>query len=235
MSDVFPIAISIISLLVPVLFIGGIAYIIVSLIKNKDEKNKFKITTSLLLNIYLYVMSFITLLLAVFGGALAIKSGLSSIVGIPFGYTLQSLNRPVEPDLYNEKGIYEVPDCYIGQPTDINGTEYCFDSQQRDKDLVNGVTLFVSMVLIFALHQFGISKLQKKYPAIEKIYIFTSLIVYGILGVIVIPMSIYQTMNYFIFSEDVSSLEAPAMVIGLAVLSLPLWIGFLLKNLKEKD
>jgi hypothetical protein len=232
MSDIFPIIIMIFSFIIPLLILGGIAYFIISLIKNKDKENKFQITSSLLLNIYLYTISFITLLLAVFGGALAIKSGLSSLVGIPFGYYVESLDQ----EDYNRKSFDDLPLCYFGVPTDIEGRMYCFDPEQREKDIVNGVTLFISMILIYALHQVGISKLKTKYFGIEKIYMFLSLAVYGIMGVIVIPMSIYQTMNYFLFKgNDFSSIEAPAMVIGLALLSVPLWVGFLLKNLKQSD
>ncbi len=234
MSEILPLVIFIISSILSVLFVGGIIYLIVSLIKNKDEKSKFKISTSLLLNIYLYAISFITLILAVFGGATAIKAGLSYIVDIPFGYNLETVNR-IDPAIYGEKEMYEVRECYQGEPTDINGTDYCFDAQQREKDIVNGVTLFVSMLLIFALHQYGIRILKKRYDSIDRIYTFASLVVYGILGVVVIPMAIYQSMNYLLISSDTANLEAPGMAIGLAVLTLPLWIAFLRRNIKERD
>jgi len=83
---------SLLSFFVPIIVIGIVIYIIVIMTKNKDGNTKFKLSPKTLLQIYLFVISFLTLGIAVIGGVIAIKASTSYLLDIPFSYTLQKAN-----------------------------------------------------------------------------------------------------------------------------------------------
>lgn len=238
--EMIGIVVSLISMLVPVVALGVIIYIIVVVSKKKESNTKFKLSSKMLLQIYLFSLSFLTLGIAVIGGATAIKSSLSYYFDIPFSYTLQRVNT-YDPYLEYEKPLEgELEKCYEGTPVTYFDKEFCFDTNQRKSDLVNGITLFVSMVILFSIHRYAISRLKEKeiFGWLKKIYIFASLILYSIVSIIAIPTAIYQTTNYFLFesgSNMYSTPSAPATSIAVAVLSVPLWIYFLRETTKLKD
>ena len=69
------------------------------------------------------------------------KASFSYYFDIPFSYTLQRVNT-YDPYLeYEEPLEKEVEKCYEGSPVTYYGKEFCFDSNQRKNDLINGITL----------------------------------------------------------------------------------------------
>ena len=114
----------------------------------------------------------------------------------------------------------------------------CFDEDTRKQELITGATFFVSMMMIFGLHQFALNRLEKKSktPWLKKIYTFVSLILYSIVGVIIIPTAIYQLATHLLYRvNDVTLYDAPGTTIGILIMTLPLWIFFLVKTTKMKD
>lgn len=207
--------IGIVFVIVPIAIVGTVVYMIVQSAKNKDAK--FKISAKTLFQIYLFLISFLTLIIAVIGGATAIKAALSYQFGIPFSYTLYKANDFAETKIY-----------------DPNLTRL------QKTDLINGITIFISMVILFAIHQFAISRIKgkEKLQWLYKLYTFASLILYSIIGLVSIPTSIYQLTNFLLAEPEKyvhSTPEAPAMALGVAILSVPLWIYFLKKTSDIKD
>ncbi len=242
MSDITGLAITIILLVVPLIVIGTIIYLIVQATKHKEENEmKFKLSAKMLFQIYLYMISFLTLGIAVIGGTSAIKAALSYKLGSQFSYTLYKGNNFEETKVYDPtltRDNFQI--CSDGEPVVISGTQYCTNPKQASTDLVNGLTIFVSMLILFGIHQYGISRLDKKEKLdwLPKIYTFASLIVYSIAGLIAIPTAIYQLANYLITKPEdytYSTPEAPATAIAVVILTLPLWIYFLGKTSKIKD
>lgn len=192
-----------------------------------------KITAQTLLKTYLYLMSLITLTVALFTGAMLIKVGISQFTPLEFSYNLSIANTPADMKEYSLEKCYD-----DAKVVNIDGKEYCWDENIRKQDLINGGTIFLSMVILFALHQFGIKQTEKmKTPMwLLKGYTFISLMLYSITGVIAIPTAIYQTVNYLLNNTSTySTLYAPAYSIGLVILALPLWYIFFKKTLHLKD
>jgi len=245
MSTIIGVVISIVAVMIPILIGGAIIYLIIQAVKNKggkDEKSvSFKISAKTLFQVYLYLISFLTLIIAVIGGATAIKAGLSYQFNIPFSYTLYKGSSFAETKKYDpsvERESFEV--CQEGEVLTVGSADYCFNYAQQTTDLVNGLTIFISMLILFAIHQFAISKIdgKKRLQWLEKLYIFVSLILYSIIGLVSIPTSIYQLTNYLLTKPEnysYSTPEAPAMAIAMVLLSLPLWIYFLGKTSNLKD
>jgi len=241
MNDMMGFIIGIVFVIVPIAIVGTVVYMIVQSAKSKDAK--FKISAKTLFQIYLSLISFLTLIIAVIGGATAIKGALSYQFGIPFSYTLYKANSFAEAKVYDPSLTMEnfVP-CYEGEPMVFGTNEYCFNTQLQKTDLINGITIFVSMVILFAIHQFALSriKVKERLQWLNKLYTFASLILYSIIGLISIPTSIYQLTNFLLAEPEKyvhSTPEAPAMTLAIAFLSVPLWIFFLKKtsDIKEED
>ncbi len=226
------------SAIIPIAVIGVIIYFIINMSKRKEG---LKFSTKTFFQIYLYLIAFITLGIAVIGGATAIKSAISYPLGIDFSYTLYKANDFEEQAKYDEFITRETfEECYEGKPTTINGAKYCVNEPERISDLVNGITIFVSMVILFLIHQFAIKKINKKERVewLPKIYTFSSLILYSIIGIVSIPVSIYQLTNFLFLNKEISAYstpEAPAMSIAIAILAVPLWIFFLKKTASLKE
>ncbi|MBU1119694.1 hypothetical protein KKA50_00625 [Patescibacteria group bacterium] len=238
MDTIFPIVMMLLFATAAVLVVGGVIYLVTQLIRNKDSKNTkpLNITVGMLFKIYLYVISFISLAVSVIGGTMLLKAGSSYAFGIPFSYSLYSATDPYMEEVKDPDII--VPDCYEGNTMTFGEQVVCFEEDTRKQELITGATFFVSMLMIFGLHQFALNRLEKKSntPWLKKIYTFVSLILYSIVGVIIIPTAIYQLANHLLYRvNDVTLYEAPGTAIGILIMTLPLWIFFLVKTTKMKD
>ncbi len=238
MDSIFPIIIMLLFATAAVLVVGGVIYLVTQLVKNKDSKDTkpLNITVKMLFKIYLYVISFISLAVSVIGGTMLLKAGASYAFGISFSYTLYSASD-ASTDVVKDPDVV-IPDCYEGNTMTFGDKVVCFDEDTRKQELITGATFFVSMMMIFGLHQFALNRLEKKSktPWLKKIYTFVSLILYSIVGVIIIPTAIYQLATHLLYRvNDVTLYDAPGTTIGILIMTLPLWIFFLVKTTKMKD
>lgn len=221
-----------------ILAIGGIIYIITNM-KKENQKTNFRISSQALLQIYLYLISSITLGILVIGIGLTSKAILSYKVSIPFSYSLSKANDKEEIIKYEGAVGEDFKECYQGEVMELYGGRYCFDEAERENELIVGISLTLSMLILFAIHQFAISKVkkEKRIPIIKNIYTFLSLLLYSVIGLITIPLSIYLLTTYFLVKPDLTSYytpPGPAMACTLMLLSIPLWIYFLRKTVPLK-
>lgn len=237
MGSIFPIIFMILFATGALLVVGGIIYLITRLTKSKDSKETkpLNITVEMLFKIYLYVISFISLAVSVIGGTMLLKAGASYAFGIPFSYTLYVANDTT--DIVKDPDIV-IPECNEGNTMTFGDKKVCFNEDTRKQEIITGATFFVSMLMIFGLHQFALNRLEtkSKTPWLKKIYIFVSLILYSIVGVIIIPTAIYQLATHLLYRvNDVTLYDAPGTTLGILIMTLPLWIFFLVKTTKMKD
>lgn len=235
MSEVIGVLFFVFYALFALLFVGGIIYLIVYLAKNKDKKSSFNMNT--LLHIYFYIVSIASLAISVIGLVVLINALASYKLGIPFSYQVREINSPTPIEM-DVKEAYDIPDCYEGTPVDIEGQKVCFDTEKQKSDIVNGISFFVSMMLIFIIHKIGLHYIEKKekFVWLKKIYNFVSLIGYSILGIISIPMATYLLVNYFYFRpEDITKINPPSIPVAISLVTIPLWIIFLVKTLRTKE
>lgn len=235
MSTLFPVIFAIFSILGALLVVGGVVYTIIYFSKKK-KADKFSISVDLLLKIYLYVISIATLAIAVVGGTMLLKSASSYAFGIPFAYNTYKSN--VEQQFIEKDSDVQIPDCYEAKKTSINGQEVCFNEDQIKQDLINGGTIFFSMAILFAIHMIGIKMIEKKNVTewLRKAYIFISLILYSLIGIVTIPIAIYQLSTHLLYRvEDITKYEAPATALSLLILVLPLWIYYLIQTTKLRN
>jgi hypothetical protein len=220
---------------IAVAILVSLVIIVVNFIKNKDKANP--ITLRGLLRIYLYFMCLITLFIAVTGAAYLAKALLSYAVGFQFSYNvhesyIDSYDSGYSPS-YSEEKIF-----------DEDGKAYYGNTNERTQDIINGSTLFMALLFIFVIHRGALHLLEKRegetLSVFKKVYLFTSLTMYSLIGIIAIPVSIYQTINYFVygFGDIYRSYESPGEALAVVIVVLPLWLAYLaqvLVNHKKED
>lgn len=225
------------SSLFSLLLVGGVIYTIISLVKNKEKR--INLTKNTLLNIYFYLVSLITLGIAVIGSVTFLNSVFSYKIGVPFSYEVQELNKyDKDTDLtyYDENSGF--PICYIGKPIEIGSERVCFDQSIPKKALITGLSFTVSMLILFVIHRIGIRTIEKKekFMWIKKAYNFISLTIYSVISIVAIPISTYLILNYIYFRpETLSKIDPPGYMLALATVSVPLWIYFLIRTLRLKE
>jgi len=235
MSTLFPVIFAIFSILGALLVVGGVVYTIIYFSKKK-KVDKFSISVDLLLKIYLYVISIATLAIAVVGGTILLKSASSYAFGIPFAYDTYEINDGEQVQVKDPDA--QIPDCYEGETTKINGQNVCFDDNKIKQDLINGGIIFFSMIILFTIHMIGIKMIEKKNVTewLKKAYIFISLILYSLVGIVTVPIAIYQLSTHLLYRvEDITKYEAPGTALALLILVLPLWIYYLVKTTKLRN
>jgi len=222
------------------LVIGALIYIIINMKKDQKTPN-FKITSDTLLQAYLYLVSFITLGILIIGIGLTSKALLSYKLPIPFSYTLSTTNK--EEDFQDERGILygEFQECSLGgEVMTFYERDFCFDKSIRKTELITGISLILSMTFLFAIHQYGISKIKEENVnlLIKKTYIFLSLVFYSFITIVMIPVTIYSLTDFFLFEPTQDMYigpSAPAISVTVMITLIPLWIYFFKKTIQFKE
>ncbi len=190
-----------------------------------------------LLHIYFQVISIITLGLMAIGAALLIRVSFSYLINIPFAYSLPKTNSYEDYIKYEKDSNQEFSECYTGKPIEFYNRTFCFDSSQRKTELITGISLFSSMLILFLVHRFFINKEKSVVKWLQKAYVFISLIIYSIVGIITLPFSIYLLTNYLLYEPSTDMYmtpSQPAMSLSIALIAIPFWVYFLIKTNKIK-
>jgi hypothetical protein len=211
----------------------GVIVLIVTMVRNKDGANKLDMKT--LLRFYLYLISFVTLMVAAFGAIPAVKSGLSYPLGYQFSYPLETYNEP--SPVYDNGFSKPYIDPYYSnrEVLVVDGQKYYVDYSRRTKDMVNGLTIVVSMLILFAIHRVALLFIEPKsegFTGVKKFYTFLSLTVYSLLGIIAVPATIYNIVNYMMLDSDALGRygrDIPGESLASAIVLVPLWITFLIE------
>lgn len=231
MGEITGVLFFVLSALGGLLFVGGIIYLIVYFTKDKEKKTSFNMNT--LLHIYFYVVSLVSLAISMIGLVIFINALMSYKFGVPFSYNLQEVNSPIKIE-----GQTTEPLCFEGNPMEIEGQKVCFNSERQKAEIVNGLSFFVSMIIIFTLHKIGLHLVEKKekFVWLKKIYNFLSLIGYSVVGIISIPMATYLLVNYIYFRPDsIVQINPPSIPVAISIVTIPVWITFLIKTLRTKE
>jgi heme/copper-type cytochrome/quinol oxidase subunit 2 len=237
-GSVITVVIGLLSLALPIGIIALIVYFAVRHGKNAAENNKLDMKT--LLRFYLYLISFITLIVGAFGLANAVKAGLSYPLEYQFSYNLDYGYSSTAPTPELKGGsMYEDPYYKDRDKLFIDGRTYYVDYKVRQRDVVNGLTIFISMILLFAVHRVALTFVEPKdegFNGLKKFYNFLSLIVYSLIGIIALPTAIYSLMNYYFLDTDTMysySRSVPGEPLAIAIVMVPLWILFLVQVIMQ--
>lgn len=224
---------------IPILIAAlGITAVVMAIKSFKDkEKNVFSM--KMLWIAYLYIMCLVSLMLFLFGGMRFTKAMLANFTTPYFSYTTYEYTRPLEKPIQVDEStpenieIVKDPD---QKEFEYKGKTYNYNYAEYRSDIVDGITFFFSLAVIFAIHRYLVSKADtEKDSFLRKVYNFVALAQYGILSVIALPTAIYDLVKYFLLDLNLASYSRPVPGATLAMLLfvLPTWIIFLARMAKE--
>jgi hypothetical protein len=238
---VFETFISSLFVLIPLLIMGLIALLIFFAVKQKEQNPDMMFSPKNLLRIYIYLMLIITLAATSISTATLLNSVFAKTISTQFSYQLDQYSQPPTPYTDSTGAIvkdqYGYQTCYRGQAIKVNGSDYCFESTTIKRDFISGITLAISMVILFSIHFAGLVIINKegKNIILSKVYAFVSLLGYGIISIVAIPTAIYQLINYWTFPAtnlaDYSR-AIPGQPLAIAIAATPIWIYFLYNAIK---
>ncbi|MFI5268542.1 MAG: hypothetical protein ACHQ7M_14310 [Chloroflexota bacterium] len=185
---------------------------------------KDMLAAGVLLRFYLYIASFVTLVVLV-AGLTYLLTGLFSLGSRDFSYS--RFVRPVPP------------------PTAaVSNSDAQFDQQelegQRDRqstDLLRGGTLAVIGGLLFGVH----AVLRRRGAPDESVegnfrrgFLMVSLVTFGLVGLVALPVGVYQTLKFFLIAPlSTQQRVAPGNTLATGVVLTPLWIWYLIALTKQ--
>lgn len=180
------------------------------------------LAAGVLLRFYLYIASFVTLVVLV-SGLTFLLTGLFSLGSLDFSY--QHFARPVPPPGFAEKA----------QPADESRFEQQQLERQRDQqstDLVRGATLTVMGGLLFSVH----AALRRRQPAeaaaeanFRRGFLVVGLVTFGLVGLVALPVGVYQTLKFLLVPPlQTQARVAPGNTLATGIILTPLWVYYLM-------
>ncbi len=210
------------SILFPlVVLLAFVSFLVAAIVYFRSEKEPDPLQRRFLPRFYAYAMLFISSLILLIGGGLLLKAALSYPLGMEFSYRGQAIYAEGEP--------------WRAGPPSIEDIEY--REEERLRDLLNGTASVVMGGLFLALHWALRNRVESQeerpHSFLNKAYLMVSGVVYGGLSLVLIPMGLYQLIEFYFVprgdptAETFWSWPIPGDTLGYALVSLVLWLWIL--------
>ena len=213
------------SIFFPLIFLLSFAsFVVAAVVYFRSEKEPEALQRRFLPRFYAYAMLFISSLILLIGGGLLLKALLSYPLGMEFSYQGQPIYAEVEPG--------QPPPMY--EPPAFEGIEY--REEERLRDILNGSASVVMGAIFLALHWALRNRVesQKERPLsfLNKAYLMVSGVVYGGLSLVLLPMGLYQLIEFYFVprgdpEQTIWSWPIPGDTLGYALVALVLWLWVL--------
>jgi hypothetical protein len=211
------------SIFFPLVFLLSFAsFVVAAVVYFRSEKEPDSLQRRFLPRFYAYTMLFISSLILLIGGGLLLKAAFSYPLGMAFSYRAQPIYAEVESGkMYME-------------PPPFEGIEY--RPEERLRDLLNGAASVVMGAIFMALHWVLRDRVesQKERPHsfLNKAYLMVSGVVYGGLSLVLLPMGLYQLIEFYFVprgdpEQTIWSWPIPGDTLGYAFVALILWLWIL--------
>ncbi|MCC7290093.1 hypothetical protein IT417_02485 [bacterium] len=227
------------SISIPVLIISLVVAAVVVGIRMFKDKGKNLFTMKMLWVAYLYIMCLISLMLFLYGGIRFTTAIFAHYTSAQFSYQTYEYVTPI-PEPGTDKPLMEPGYDILKDPDqkliEVDGKKYTYNYGEYKADMVDGLVMFFSLLIIYAIHRYLVSKADTdKDSFMRKIYDFIGLAQYGILSIIAIPSGIYALVKYLMDDINLSSYTrpVPGTAIALLLFVVPAWIIFMLRMIKE--
>ncbi|MCJ7667977.1 MAG: hypothetical protein MUP04_06830 [Anaerolineae bacterium] len=205
-----------------IILLSFASFVVAAVVYFRSEKEPEALQRRFLPRFYAYAMLFISSLILLIGGGLLLKAALSYPLGVAFSYRGQPIYAEVEPGkMYME-------------PPPFEGIEY--RPEERLRDLLNGTASVVMGAIFLALHWVLRDRVesQKERPLsfLNKAYLMVSGVVYGGLSLVLLPMGLYQLIEFYFVprgdpEQTIWSWPIPGDTLGYALVALVLWLWVL--------
>jgi hypothetical protein len=218
----------------PFLFIIGLAAVIgaiVYVILRLRSGEPLLISMKLLLRVYLYLASLVSLLVLMNGLAALVNVGLSQGFGREFSYQSESVYRPAP--------IRE-PAKELEPPTEEE------TKQQREEGLtlavrrgvIDGISTTLVAGLLFAAHWAGRRALEspeeRRRGYLNRIYVFVLLVIFGVGTIVSLPQAMVQSVTFAMESGSEEPFrQSPGHDLATALVFISFWLYYLVTLLRQ--
>ncbi len=227
------------SILFPLLLLlSFVSFIVAAIVYFRSEKEPDPLQRRFLPRFYAYAMLFTSSLIILIGGGLLLKAAFSYPLGMEFSYQGQAFYAEVEVipvEVAPTEPPAPVPTPMpVWEPSKFEGIEY--REEERLRDLLNGATMVGVGALFFALHWVLRNQVesQKERPLsfLNRAYLMVSGVVYGGLSLVLLPMGLYQLIEFYLVprgdpEQTIWSWPIPGDTLSYAFVALVLWLWIL--------
>ena len=195
------------------------SFVVAAVVYFRSEREPEALQRRFLPRFYAYAMLGISSLILLIGGGLLIKAALSYPLGMEFSYRGEPIYAEMEPTEYMEP------------PEGIKYRE-----EERLRDLLNGATWIVMGAIFLALHWALRNRVEgreeRPHSFLNKAYLLVSGVLYGGLGLVMLPMGLYQLIEFYFVprgdpEQTLGSWPIPGDTLGYALVALVLWLWIL--------
>lgn len=192
------------------------------------HKDKQVFTFRLFLTAYFYIVSALSLLAIVFGGASVTKALLSDAFGRSFSYySYEDTVSMPEPGVTEDKSQAVISE---SEQQKIKQQQQATIEAEYKDDIFTGVSLMVVGLLFMLVHTFGWMKLEpakdRRQSVLYKGYIMMQLAIYSVGTLISLPVAISQSLRYWLDGSQNGSLQ-PGEMLAVAIWVTPVWLVFI--------
>ena len=224
MEGVLPFLITGLVLLGLAAAVGGVIYYVIR--ARSGEAVSFPLR--LLFRAYLYIISIISIVILVVGGASLVRAGLGATLGKEFSYSsayIKFVPRPVVPE--------ETPKELTPEEEEVqleSGLDRAFK-----EGILDGLSSIVVGALVLGLHMWGRRRLESeedRTSMLNRVYLILLLVIFGIVALTALPMAINDTLRYYILDLDEFSRVVPGSRLAMAIVTVPVWAYYLYATLR---
>jgi hypothetical protein len=179
------------------------------------------LSAGVLLRFYLYIASFVTLVVLV-SGLTYLVTGLFSLGSIDFSYA-----RFIRPEPIPQVASKDAPD----SAARFDQEQIERQRDQQSTDLIRGGTLAVMGATLFAVH----AVLRRRGAPDEAAegnfrrgFLVVGLVTFGLVGLVALPVGVYQALKFFLITPlPTQTRLAPGNTLATGLVLTPLWIYYL--------
>lgn len=175
---------------------------------------------------YFHLMAIACFLVMTVGIATTLKAGVSDAFGRQFSYYLPTMSKPI-PD---------APPGRIPPPEEQTERNRRDVERQYQNDLIQGITLAVVGTVLWGLHTIGRRQVtpDDARPFFSRAHSTVLLAIFGIVGVVALPVSLYELLRFFIVNADENfRSQPPGASVATALVFVPIWMYYLLDILNR--
>lgn len=233
---------ALLAIAIPVLIVSGVVYLILRL----KSTTPFKISFRTVLRVYFYIVLLVSI-------GLTGPAGLSTLLNVGFGELIDrkfsygeiysdhyfdlelrdSSTRSIEFESQNDTGSIKI--------TENSSSENVYESLslsekvklQRNSDLINGISLVIIGAFIFLVHHVLRSRFEidiERSDMLRKCYLLCGLFIFAVVSITQLAEAIPETLRYLLLDINERT-ESPGVPLSVAIVSIPIWIYFLLMTL----
>ncbi|MFQ6016159.1 MAG: hypothetical protein ACE5NP_12050 [Anaerolineae bacterium] len=211
-----------ISILFPlVVLLSFVSIAVAAIVYFRSEREPEGLQRRFLPRFYVYALLFVSSLIFFVGSGLLLKAVFAYAAGMTFSYRGQPIYAEIEPE--------KMP---VREPK-LERIEY--RQEERLRDLLTGAAFAAVGALSFALHRTLRNRVEsgeeQRLSFLNKGYLTVSGVVYGGVALVLIPMSLYQLIDYALIAypepQSVWQRPVPGETLSFAIAALAIWLWIL--------